>query len=828
MTPSIVDRIADLFHSCDPRLYQIASLGTLLAYGLLGLNFDVSVLQIGLTFGTALLVQYAGARLCRLPAFDPLSAVVSAVGLCIFLRTNHPAVAALAAGIAIGSKFTIRWRKKHIFNPTNLALLVIMTSGLGWISPGQWGQTVWLGFLIACLGSLVVSRAVRADVTLSVLGFYLGLLILRALWLGDPLTIPLHQIESGTLLIFSFFMITDPKTTPDSRPGRLLFTFLVAVTALYVQFVLFRPHGPLWALLVCSPLVPVIDRYLRGSRYDWSKPSSGDLSAPLFVPCTFPAPTIRTKEDFMSRQDDGLCHQGCPRMSEHYRRSEASAESWPRRKAGTDHSTTVARPWLREFQKGAAVLCRVFRSAKAGRIAPGGMASQPRATAFLDIRLYVLTLSFLVTLLPWNGTASAFCGFYVAKADSKLFNKASEVAIARSEDKTVITMANDFKGDVKEFAMVVPVPTVLEKGQIHVGDAAVIKHLSDYSAPRLVEYFDNDPCRLVYPESRTMDMIAKSGAPARAEREKALGVTVEAQYTVGEYDIIILSANESAGLETWLTENGYRIPKGASSVLHSYIKQNLKFFVAKVNLGEQAKLGLTHLRPLQIAFESPRFMLPIRLGTVNADGPQELFLYFLTKQGRVETTNYRTVRLPEAQEIPLYVKDRFGDFYRDMFAQQVTREQHRGVFLEYAWDMTWCDPCAADPLSAAELRNLGVFWLNENGRTGKGPGRQQNVFLTRLHVRYDAAHFPEDLSFQETSDRGNFQARYILRHPWNGQEDCAAAVAYREQLYGRYERQAETLATLTGWNINDIRKAMNLTGRPAQESRKWYERLWSE
>ena len=140
MTRSIVDRITSYVNSCDPRLYQIASLGTLLAYGLLGLNFDVSVLQIGLTFGTALLVQYAGARLCRLPAFDPLSAVVSAVGLCIFLRTNHPGVAALAAGIAIGSKFTIRWRKKHIFNPTNLALLVIMTSGLGWISPGQWDR----------------------------------------------------------------------------------------------------------------------------------------------------------------------------------------------------------------------------------------------------------------------------------------------------------------------------------------------------------------------------------------------------------------------------------------------------------------------------------------------------------------------------------------------------------------------------------------------------------------------------------------------------------------------------------------------------------------
>jgi len=453
-----------------------------------------------------------------------------------------------------------------------------------------------------------------------------------------------------------------------------------------------------------------------------------------------------------------------------------------------------------------------------------GWAGSRQDPHMLNMRLYVPAVLFLVTLLLWNGTASAFCGFYVAKADSKLFNKASEVAIARAEDKTVITMANDFKGDVKEFALVVPVPTVLEKAQIHVGDAAVLKHLADYSAPRLVEYFDANPCRLLYPESRSMDMMGK--ASPSLQREKALGVSVEAQYTVGEYDILILSANESAGLETWLTENGYRIPKGASPVLHSYIKQNLKFFVAKVNLGEQAKLGLTHLRPLQIAFESPRFMLPIRLGTVNADGPQELFVYFLTRQGRVETTNYRTVPLPEAKEIPLYVKDRFGDFYRDLFAQQVKREQHRGVFLEYAWDMTWCDPCAADPLSGEELRSLGVFWLEPQGRPGRGP-QAQNVFLTRLHVRYDEAHFPEDLLFQETSDRANFQARYILRHPWTGQDECTAAAAYREQLYGRYEQQAQTLATLTGWNIGEIRKAMNLAARPTRDENKWYQRLWN-
>ncbi len=445
-------------------------------------------------------------------------------------------------------------------------------------------------------------------------------------------------------------------------------------------------------------------------------------------------------------------------------------------------------------------------------------------------RWLVPVLTFTAGLFLWGGEASAFCGFYVGRADTKLFNTASEVAIARHDDKTVITMANDFKGDAKEFALVVPVPTILQKEQIHVSDAAVLRHLADYSAPRLVEYFDENPClREELMERRSMDVM-KSMAPTAAsprERDKTLGITIEAQYTVGEYDILILSAKESAGLETWLTEHDYTIPNGASQVLQSYLKQGMKFFVAKVNLGEQAKLGLTHLRPLQIAFESPKFMLPIRLGTVNADGAQELFIYLLTKHGRVETTNYRTVRLPEAQEVPLYVKDRFGDFYRDLFTQQVTREHERGLFLEYAWDMNWCDPCAANPLSAEELRALGVFWQEPQGR-GRGEvfPQGQRVFLTRLHVRYNAAHFPADLMFQETADRTNFQARYILRHAWTGTDACSAAVTYRRQLPERHEHEAQTLASLTGWNIEDIRRTMHLASRPIEHEKTWYQRLW--
>jgi hypothetical protein len=445
-------------------------------------------------------------------------------------------------------------------------------------------------------------------------------------------------------------------------------------------------------------------------------------------------------------------------------------------------------------------------------------------------------------MFAWYGQALiAFCGFYVAKADTKLFNKASQVVLVRQDDRTVLTMANDFRGDPKEFAIVVPVPTVLQKDQIHVAEKALLDHLDAYSAPRLVEYYDENPCQV---SDRMIPMASAGAAPMRdaqeAARAKSLGVTIEAQYTVGEYDILILSASQSNGLETWLRENGYRVPTGAAAVLNSYIKQNLKFFVAKVNLKEQAKLGYSMLRPIQVAYESPKFMLPIRLGMVNADGPQELFVFALTSRGRVEATNYRTVKLPTGQDIPLYVKDRFGDFYKAMFSHQVERENMSTIFTEYAWDMGWCDPCAADPLSGEELRNLGVFWVSDaqpvrplgsgQVRPNRMPPRPQNVFITRLHVRYDAAHFPEDLVFQETSDRSNFQGRYVLRHEWKGNDSCEGARRYRAELPRRREAEAQNLAALTGWNISDIRHHIGDANlRPgAEEDLKWWQRLWRQ
>ena len=436
--------------------------------------------------------------------------------------------------------------------------------------------------------------------------------------------------------------------------------------------------------------------------------------------------------------------------------------------------------------------------------------------------------------------AHAFCGFYVAKADTDLFNEASKVAIARDGERTVVTMASDFKGDVSEFAMVVPVPHVPEEDQIHVANPALIDHIDAYTAPRLVEYYDENPCEIERREKMFRDFASMPAPMAGAMMEEAdeLGVTIEAQYEVGEYDILILSAEESNGLITWLNGNGYKIPDGAEDTVGAYLKRGMKFFVAKVNLDRHD--GSSMLHPIQVAYEDEDFMLPIRLGTVNSEGKQELFVFAMTRTGRVETKNYRTVKLPSDMDVPIYIKDEFGDFYKDMFSHQVKKEDGRAVFMEYAWDMGWCDPCAAEPLSQSELRELGVMWLDEGPAEDEryfGP-QPVDVFVTRLHLRYDAKTFPEDLEFQTTGDRSNYQGRYVLRHPWRGDyTECKAAGYYANSLVQRWDQEAIELAKLTGRDVNDIRAKMASLGFSAsaiqgveleapKAKKTWWQRLW--
>jgi len=424
--------------------------------------------------------------------------------------------------------------------------------------------------------------------------------------------------------------------------------------------------------------------------------------------------------------------------------------------------------------------------------------------------------------------ARAFCGFYVASGEAKLFNHRSQVALVRDGDRTVMTMASDYQGDPREFALVVPVPTVLKRGQIHVGDSSLVAKLDAYSAPRLVEYFDPDPCPVA---SRTWASAKAlmAGAPSSYAddgmvREES-AVRIEARYQVDEYDVLILSADDSTALLAWLKAHGYRVPMQASRVVESYLKQGMKFFVAKVDLGRRAAAGITTLRPLQIAYESPRFMLPVRLGMANADGPQELFVYAVTRSGRVEPANYRSLKLPESVDAPAFVKSDFSNVWRAAFDRMVQKNGMGVVYTEYAWDMTWCDPCPSPPLNRDEQRALGVWWLDEDNPT---------VFVTRLHARYDRASFPEDLVLQETADRTNFQAKVVVRNEWRGEANCENANAYVRSLPARREREARSLADLTGWSVDRVRTRMGVSTawlRPGESttpysSVEWWGKLW--
>ncbi|MBL7703666.1 MAG: DUF2330 domain-containing protein [Ferruginibacter sp.] len=413
----------------------------------------------------------------------------------------------------------------------------------------------------------------------------------------------------------------------------------------------------------------------------------------------------------------------------------------------------------------------------------------------------------------------SFCGFYVSKADGTLKNKTSQVILVRDGNKNVITMYNDFKGDTKDFAMVVPVPVVLQKSDIKVVDQSIFQKLNDYSAPRLVEYWDQNPC-YNYEMMNDKVMSAPSSVMQRSgnsrdEAAKRSSVKIEAQYIVGEYDILILSAKESTGLKTWLNDNGYKIPADAEEVLDPYIKSNLKFFVVKVNEKEKKKLNSNFLRPIQITFNSPKFMLPIRLGMANADGDQDLLVYAFTKRGRIECTNYRNVEIASNKKIPLFVQKNFGAFYGNLFTNQWNREDESVAFLEYAWNVTpinqmKCDPCVGNPPTEQDLVQSGVWWVgnkdwndysdldNEEADNGS-----KNVHFTRLHFRYNRKSFPQDLMFQVTPNTLNYQARYIITHPATGDFNCAAGKKYLQDLKARRKKELQELTVLTGTNINN-------------------------
>ena len=390
------------------------------------------------------------------------------------------------------------------------------------------------------------------------------------------------------------------------------------------------------------------------------------------------------------------------------------------------------------------------------------------------------------------GIAHAFCGFYVSGSGQKLFNDATEVVLMRDGTRTVLSMQNDYRGPLADFAMVVPVPVVLHEGDVKTLSPQVFADVDGLGSPRLVQYWEQDPCPKPVEYSRReydeAPMAAMGGASYGVGYGKGHAVVIEAKFDVAEYKILVLSSNDSAGLEKWLRDNGYKIPGDAEPLLRPYVEAGEKFFVAKVDPQKVHMVdGHAALSPLRFDYDSATFSLPIRLGLANSAGKQDLIVNILSKDKRFEVANYPNIFIPTNFDVTNAVKSRFAEFYAALFDHTIAAYPH-AVVTEYAWTATrnyHCDPCADLDVSTQDLLSLG-------GDVIGGDIANQFV-LTRLHARYGKGDVKDDLVFREAkpvtggreiwtrqgieygavpSEQNFFQARYAIRHPWTGPITC--------------------------------------------------------
>ncbi|HVV83546.1 MAG TPA: DUF2330 domain-containing protein, partial [Kofleriaceae bacterium] len=395
-------------------------------------------------------------------------------------------------------------------------------------------------------------------------------------------------------------------------------------------------------------------------------------------------------------------------------------------------------------------------------------------------------------------SAAAFCGFYIDTGGNTLTNGATQVVLMRDGTRTVLSMQNDYQGPVEAFALVVPVPVVLHEGDVKTLPRDVFARVEAMGAPRLVEYWEQDPCAPPMPEGGVLGRMSGGELDDLASAvvdDRDLGVKIEAKFVVGEYDIVILSATDSTGLDTWLRREHYRIPPGAEPYLRPYVEAGMKFFVARVD-PKKVTFDADHraaLSPLRFHYDADDFTLPIRLGLANSAGTQDLIVSILSPSQRYQVANYKNVTIPTNLDVRDAVRGDFASFYAALFDRTIAKNPG-AVVTEYAWQASSCDPCPGPNLGPEELALLGADVL-------EGPIAKPTAYtgwdlvLTRLHARY-GKDVKDDLVFAAAppivggrelvspdgtleeragpSDTNAFQARYIIRHWWTGKLACAS------------------------------------------------------
>jgi hypothetical protein len=354
--------------------------------------------------------------------------------------------------------------------------------------------------------------------------------------------------------------------------------------------------------------------------------------------------------------------------------------------------------------------------------------------------------SLLLTLALLPAQALAFCGTYVGAAGAELYNEVSQVIYVRQDDRTTITLANDYAGNLAKFALVIPVPEGLRQRDVKVVESELIQRVDAYSSPRLVEYTCDtlyDPIALA-----AYDYMA-CGALVEGEARSEDSVRVEASFQRGEYDIVVLSATESAALFDWFDENGYAVSGFKADLFQELIDSGVHFLAAKVDLGRVPEDWAT-LSPLQISYRTTVSVLPIRLGTSSSAGVQDLILYTLGDKddGALVIDNYPRAE-PESECLWRPRSETFGEFYEGQFADAVEVAGGTAWALEYQWMGGKCDPCASDPLEKRDLKDFGFR------------GGPRDAVLTRLHLRMHPEDVSQDLLLVRQPSSWQQQMRFI-------------------------------------------------------------------
>lgn len=370
---------------------------------------------------------------------------------------------------------------------------------------------------------------------------------------------------------------------------------------------------------------------------------------------------------------------------------------------------------------------------------------------YILLTLYVFLLTQLCHAVP---------GLLLAKDGNPIFNKSSYIIYARNGEHNSITFTGDIRTAADEVLILIPLPTNVKYSDIKTVNIETMNHLLRYSAPRLIEYEDFDPCN---PKSQHRPIIQTDQSFTTLEMDQAIPATIDLQTKSNmQYDFVMLTSKESVGIDIWLKNYGYSLSQEERRIIHSYQDHNQHFLTIRVkNFAKEGDI----LTPIQISYNSKTFTLPTKITALNNESKQDTVMMFLTKNSEVILNDNKILDMPVNMAIPTNQKEHFTEFYNKA-SKKIFSSHPEVVRLEYSWPINACKPCTDQVISLSELSDLGVNWYHTPKNDLMGLAHPSAaIYLTRLHAQFDADTFATDFHFSLTAPKNNYQSYFNIFYP---------------------------------------------------------------